>query len=323
MRDAAPPVLRTAHHGDLPGLRGIVTASLVHDPDAARVLTLLWELTADRPDLRVVTEADGVVTGLALGRLAPQTDGPHPRTGHTTLLAVAPGHRGRGHGRTLLAGVEERLLAAGATRLVVRGTPPHYAWPGLDIRYTPAVCLLEAAGYEHTADAFNMLTDLAATDLTTAEDERRLAALGVRVRRARPEDAPRFLAWMRGWGGSWAEEAAAALAHEPPRCHVAVQGDGTAEEFVGFACHGVNRDTWFGPMGTAESQRGRGVGAVLLRRCLRDQREAGLAESEIAWIAPYRFYARAVDARLHRVFRLYQKEPLVPVLPALPQEQHS
>ncbi|GLW73902.1 hypothetical protein Kpho02_62000 [Kitasatospora phosalacinea] len=323
MREADRPPLRTARHDDLPDLQRIVIASLVHDPDAARVLTLLWDLTADRPELRVVTEADGVVTGIALGRLAPPTGDARPRAGHTTLLAVAPGHRGRGHGRALLAAVEERLLAAGATRLVVRGTPPHYAWPGLDIRYTPAVCLVESAGYEHTADAFNMLTDLAEADLATTEDERRLAALGVRVRRARPEDAPRFLAWMRGWGGSWAEEAATALAHEPPRCHVAVRGEGAVEEFVGFACHGVNRDTWFGPMGTAESQRGRGVGAVLLRRCLRDQREAGLTESEIAWIAPYRFYARTVGARLHRVFRLYRKDPQVPVRPASPLEQRS
>ncbi|MFE3111995.1 GNAT family N-acetyltransferase [Kitasatospora indigofera] len=336
MSDVGQPVLRTAHHDDLPRLHEITAASLVHDPDAASVLELLWGIAADRPDLRIVAETGGTVTGLALGWLAPPAAGTDPaRAGHTSLLAVDPAHRGRGQGRALLTGIEDRLLAAGAGHLVVRGTPPHYAWPGIDIRYTPAVCLVESAGYRRGPDAFNMLTDLATADLATAADERRLAALGVRIRRARPADGERFLAWMRTWGGSWAGEAAAALAYDPPRCHVAVQGEGPDEEFVGFACHGVNRDTWFGPMGTAESQRGRGVGAVLLRRCLRDQRAAGITESEIGWTGPYRFYARTVGSRLQRVFRLYRKDPrpspaaapqlatpATPV-PALPLEQES
>ncbi|GAA4830994.1 GNAT family N-acetyltransferase [Kitasatospora terrestris] len=322
MEDGSKPELRTARREDLAALHAIAAASLAHDADADRVLALLWDLAAQTPDLRVVADAGGTVTGLAFGWLAPQ-DEPHRRPGHVTLLAVAPGHRGQGQGRALLAAVEDRLSAAGATRLLVRGTPPAYAWPGLDIRYTPAVCLVESAGYERGPDAFNMLTDLTAADLATADDERRLAALGVRVRRAHPADAPRFLAWMRTWGGTWAQEAAAALAHEPPRCHVAVQGDGTEEEFVGFACHGVNRDSWFGPMGTAESQRGRGVGAVLLRRCLRDQLDAGLPEAEIAWIAPYRFYSRAVGSRLHRVFRVYEKDPDAAANPVAFLEEQS
>ncbi|MFF4648555.1 GNAT family N-acetyltransferase [Streptomyces sp. NPDC001380] len=314
MPDDGQPSLRTARRGDLPLLHGIAAEALRYDADAADVLDLLWQGTADRPDLRIVAEVDGRVAGFALGSLgpgpAPAPDGTAPpRVGHTNLLAVAADHRGRGHGRALLAGIEERLAAAGAGKLVIRGSAPHYAWPGIDIRYTPAVCLAESAGYERTADAFNMSTDLGAADLETGADERRLAAAGVRVRRLEAGDEPRFSAWMRSWGGTWQAEAATALTYDPPRCHVAVQGEGPEEEFVGFACHGVNRRTWFGPMGTAESQRGRGVGAVLLRRCLRDQRDAGLTGAEIGWTGPVGFYARTVGSRLDRVFRTYAKEP--------------
>ncbi|GAA4981928.1 hypothetical protein [Kitasatospora paranensis] len=190
----------------------------------------------------------------------------------------------------------------------MRGTPPHYAWPGIDIRYTPAVCLVESAGYERGPDAVNMLTDLATADLDTAQDEQRLGAHGVRVRRAVPDDRERLLSWMPTWGGSWVGEVA--IAYDPPRCHIAVHGDGEQAEVVGFGCHGVKRDTWFGPMGTAESRRGLGVGAILPRRCLSDQQKAGIGEAEIAWTGPYRLYARAVGSRLERTFRLYHKDPV-------------
>lgn len=313
MSDHEQPLLRTASDRDLTALHAIATEALRHDDDASDVLDLLWAETADRPELRIVGELRGEITGFALGLLGPQPptaeDGTvRPRPGHTNLIAVGAAHRGLGHGRALLAELETRLVAAGARRLVVRGSAPHYAWPGIDIRYTTAVCLAESAGYTHSADAFNMLTDLTAADLETEEDERRLAAHGTRVRRLRPDDEPRFGAWARTWGGTWHAEAARALTYDPPRCHVAVRGEEGSEEFVGFACHGVNRRTWFGPMGTDASQRGQGVGAVLLRRCLRDQRDAGLTESEIGWTGPVRFYARAVGSRLERVFRLYHKD---------------
>jgi hypothetical protein len=60
-------------------------------------------------------------------------------------------------------------------------------------------------------------------------------------------------------------------------------------------------------MGTAESARRHGIGAVLLKRCLADQLAAGLTSSEIGWVGPHRFYSRAVGARFSRIFWLYRK----------------
>jgi GNAT superfamily N-acetyltransferase len=83
-----------------------------------------------------------------------------------------------------------------------------------------------------------------------------------------------------------------------------VRGDA----YVGFACHGVNRAAWFGPMGTLPSEQRHGIGAVLLGRCLADIRRAGHASAQIAWTGPVRFYARAVGARIDRVFWAYRKK---------------
>lgn len=302
--------MRSATPEDLPALRKLARAALVYDPDAGAIVDRLWASAAD--GCRIVLDLPGgagdgpiagPVIGFAFGSLCPELDG-RPATGHLDLFAVDPAHRERGHGRALLAALEGRLITAGAARLRIRGNPPHFAWPGIDVRYTPAVCLAAATGYERLPDADNMLVDLAAADLETEADEQRLAAAGIEVRRARPEDGQALAAWVDGeFGGAWSQEAAMALRKDPPALHVAVR-DGA---FLGFAGQGMQRAALFGPMGTAEAARGLGIGAVLLRRCLADQREAGIGTAEIGWVGPVRFYSKTVGARLGRVFWTFEK----------------
>ena len=320
--------MRLATPDDLPALRALAAAALIHDSDAPAIVDLLWAAAAD--GCRIVAEGPGAsdasgtldasaafdsrvlgfdprMLGFALGSLRPARDD-QPTTGHIDLLIVAPEHRGRGIGRALLAEVEHRLIAAGATRLRIRGNPPNYAWPGIDVRYTPAVCLAESAGYQRLRDGANMVVELAAATrdglLATDADERRLAEHGVEVRRAELEDEDSLRAWVESeFGGSWAAECGLALRNEPPTLHVATR-DGA---FLGFAAHAAQLVPVFGPMGTAQSARGLGIGAVLLRRCLADQRDAGVEVAEIGWAGPVRFYSRAVGARLGRVFWIYEK----------------
>ncbi len=310
--------MRQAVPEDLPALRALAQASLVHDSDAEAIVELLWSSAAD--DCRIVLEhtdtaigtassggtraADTTqVIGFALGSLRPAQDA-MPATGHIELIIVDPEHRERGHGRELIAELERRLIAADATRLRIRGNPPHFAWPGIDIRYTPAVCMAAAAGYERLLDCNSMLVDLAAADLATDKDEQRLTDAGIEVRRGRPEDEHALRTWCdEEFGGTWGQEAAMALRKSPPTLHVAVR-DGA---YLGFAGHGMQRADMFGPMGTAEAARGHGIGAVLLRRCLADQRDAGITVAEIGWVGPARFYSKTVGARLGRVFWAFEK----------------
>ena len=41
------------------------------------------------------------------------------------------------------------------------GNVPYFAWPGIDMRYTPAICLARASGYELARYAHNMAVPLA------------------------------------------------------------------------------------------------------------------------------------------------------------------
>lgn len=239
---------------------------------------------------------DGAVVGVAFGSISDDDS----RLGHVELLAVRPDRRREGIGGALLAAAERALVGRGAQQVQLGGNPPCYVWPGIDVRYTPAVCLAQRAGYERTDTAWNMTADLTKVSVAAQADEERLDDAGVKVVRA-GADTPE---WVRGiWGDGWAWEVAQSLGRDGAGCWVAVR-DG---EILGFAAYGANRPSWFGPMGTAPTAEGLGVGRVLLRRCLADQRADGHGTAQIGWAGPVAFYSKTVDARLERIFWIYTK----------------
>ena len=73
-----------------------------------------------------------------------------------------PAERRRGVARQLLARVEGALAGLGADDVVIAGNAPYYAWPGIDVRYTPAVCAAMALGFEQDQTAWNMTAGLGA-----------------------------------------------------------------------------------------------------------------------------------------------------------------
>jgi GNAT superfamily N-acetyltransferase len=269
--------------------------------DAAEAGALVRRL-AEPPEGRTTVrladlDADGVAAGVVFGSISDAD----PLLGHIDLLAVRPERRREGIGAALLAAAERRLADLGAQRVRIGGNPPCYVWPGIDVRYTPAVCLAQRAGYERTDTAWNMTADLTGAHPAAPSDEKRLESAGVKVMRAGP-DTPE---WVRGiWGGGWAWEVEQSLGRDGAGCWVAVR-DG---EILGFAAYGANRPSWFGPMGTAPAAEGLGVGRVLLRRCLADQLADGHGTAQIGWAGPVAFYSKTVGARLERIFWIYTKQ---------------
>lgn len=270
-------------------------------PDAADVLRRLASPPAGRRAHALVAGRDGL--------LLASVDDRDAAVGHLDLIVVAADARRRGVGRALVGAAEDRLAADGVREVRWAGNPPCYGWPGIDVGYTPAICTAESLGYERYGTAQNVAADLDALDLDMTADERRLTAAGAHLHRCvagADALAVTMIEWIRTtWNSTWATEAAAALdAGRPGACHIAVR-DGAV---IGFAAWGANRAGWFGPMGTDPAARGLGVGGVLLRRCLADQRAAGVRRSQIGWVGPIGFYSRAVGARIDRIFWLYRKE---------------
>jgi mycothiol synthase len=289
-------MIREAQLADLDEFAALCERGLHLDPDAAGLPALLW----DRPESVAQLRLAAIENDRVVGFLCGSSDG---SAGHIDLLVVDPGRRRAGIGTELVTAFESASRDLGLGQSVVGGAVDRYAWPGVDVRYTPAVCLFERLGYAHGDEATNMTADLTRLEFDIAAAEQRLSAAGIEVRRLRPDERAAFDDWMRQWGGSWPQEAGRSAAYEQPRCHVAVR----AGEYLGFACHGANRDSWFGPMGTNEAARGQGVGGVLLARCLADQRDAGFTEAQIGWVGPVPFYSRTVGAYIGRVFWLFGK----------------
>jgi mycothiol synthase len=296
-------LIRTARTEDLEKIADVCVEALLNDAaDAAFFPELLWESPNSEPNLRLVVEDDHGVVGVSLAAL--RQEGEAPAIGYIDLLAIAPKAQRRGVGRSLLTAAEGALAQAGAVEVRLGGNAPCYVWPGIDPAYTSAVKLAESAGYQQWCEAFNMVVNLTPATVDTTRDERRLREAGISIRALQFSDQPSFSSWVREyWNPEWAWEGTRALRRKGARCYVATRG----AQFVGFAAHGCVRPGWFGPMGTVPAEQRRGIGSVLLRRCLADDLSAGMNSSIIAWVGPADFYTRTVGATVDRVFKLYQK----------------
>jgi mycothiol synthase len=287
---------------DLPAVIALCRGALDLPEDAAEASEIVTRLreTGRKTGFLAVAPGERVI-GVVLGSISHRD----ASIGHVDLIAVDPAERRRGVGRALMTRVEGALAGLGADDVVLAGNAPFYAWPGIDVRYTPALCAAMALGFAQDQPAWNMTADLGDLAPTEAQ-EKRLSADGVTIRRATVEDAPRLTEFaLANWGSGWAGEIVDSIGRDRAGCHIALESDGT---LLGFAAYGSSRPSWFGPMGTTSAARGRGIGSILLRRCLADQRDSGLASAQIGWVGPVPFYSGAVGARVERVFFLYRKQ---------------
>lgn len=288
--------------GQLPALLDLCGVSLPLDPFSVRLLrTRIFEDPRFDGELSLAIEDTGKLIAVAVGVVRAVAEG--PPHGWIKLLAVHPDHRRQGLAKALLAELEQRFRQRQVPQLDTVGAP-HYLWPGIDVRYTPACCLFEKLGFSEHRYTVNMAVDLAGQNFDTQANEQRLSTDGFAFHRSDPAAFDDILAFIGKDWPVWCDEVRIAMANHPVTLYHATQGD----RVVAFAAYdtAMFKGT-FGPMGTDASLRGKGVGAVLLKRCLRDMKDRGCPRCEIAWVGPVGFYARQVNACINRVFRDYRK----------------
>lgn len=268
-----------------------------------RCADLIPRIVTRRPYLGLVAAHDSVMAGACVGSVAQGDDG-QPE-GFIDLLVVDRAEQRRGIGRQLAAEMERALAARGCQQVTLAGNGPHYAWPGVDIHYTAAVCFAEDSGYERQGCEVNMDVDLLHAPLETDADEARLASAGIEVRRASAaDDGPLQESLSSTWQESWVAEVTAILRSSEAGLYVAAQGN----RYVGFCGYGLNRVHEVGPVGTHPHLRRLGIGAVLIKRCLAEQRDRGVIAAELVWAGPLSYFARTVHATIGRAFWLYSKD---------------
>jgi GNAT superfamily N-acetyltransferase len=98
------------------------------------------------------------------------------------------------------------------------------------------------------------------------------------------------------FGRSWRAEAAAAFARTPPGLKLAVSE--STGDIHGFCCWDCTARGFLGPVGVAESARGRGVGRTIVLSVLHSMRDAGYGYAIVGGAGPVEFFQSICDARV-------------------------
>ncbi len=261
------------------------------------------DIFSRRPHIGLIARRDSEVLGCCIGSVG--QDAEDSADGFIDLLVVDNAEQRRGIGKGLAIAMEQQLAARGCTRINLAGNGPFYAWPGVDIHYTAAVCFAEDLGYQRRGCEVNMDVELQSAQLETGSVANRLRSAGIHIERASAADDGAIQKSLRPtWQPTWVSEIVAALHSSNSGVHVA-RRDG---EYVGFCAYGVNRPHEVGPVGTSPQVRRLGIGEVLLKRCLAEQRDRGVTTAELVWAGPLSYFSRAVNATIGRAFWQYDKD---------------
>jgi len=150
-----------------------------------------------------------------------------------------------------------------------------------------------------------MTLDLNQNFSVTTEIEK-LKTQNIEVLRASEDDKAELLTFVEKDWLLWQNEIKEAFKNEPISAHIAKENG----KIKAFSLHSANNKSmpWFGPMGTHNDMRGKGLGSILLKLCLQDLKYFGHKTAIIPWVAPTAFYSHYVGAQISRVFWRYNKK---------------
>lgn len=228
---------------------------------------------------------------LAMARQVPLENAePDWDRGYITLFGVLPEYRRRGIGREMLRLAEERFRREGKKLVLISPYAPGYFAPGVDVdAFADGLAFFKSQCYEEVYRPIAMQAPLWSLRVPdwVREKEAKLKAEGVRVEPFSPKLTLPLLDFAKGeFAGDWVRwvrEAvhAITLGADPKRLISAfVEMPDGALRVLGFSHYCGER---YGPIGVAQSERGRGIGQVLLYATLEAQRAQGLRCTWFLW----------------------------------------
>jgi len=218
-------------------------------------------------------------------------------TGWLRMIFVHPAWRRRGVGSRLLGEALEYLRRAGKTQVQV-AAGPNYFIPGVDLHaYAAAVPFFEAYGFVRGSESISMDASLVQYEIPAEalQTEARLRSEGIIVKLLEPGEILPLLEFLERAFPHWVEPARELLVWcthgwaDYDQFLIARASDGRV---VGYCQYDGEH---FGPFGVDPAMQGRGIGTVLLARCLERMRARGYHSAWFMWTGE-----RA--ARLYRRF---------------------
>lgn len=225
--------------------------------------------------------------------------------GYIKLACVDSNERRKGLARALYNSIEKIMFEKGVSVIRVYESYPNYFMPGVDPFYTEAVCFFERMGFKKFGDTSNLIAELGNQNFDTKIEEENLKSQEIIFRRAELDDKEKIISWLRDNFPAWIGEVSSAFQNNPVTLFLC-EHKGNITAFSAHECN--NKGTgWFGPMGTDAQLRGKGIGGILLKKCLKDMKEMGFIKAIIPWVGPIPFYMHYANARVDRVFWRYEK----------------
>jgi ribosomal protein S18 acetylase RimI-like enzyme len=266
--------IRLYRGSDEAALIALWNATMTHDCINASIFRTKVLLDPNFANGLLLAEEDGALRGFVLS-ITRQTplflQGLEPDLGWITAFGVDCAYRRRGIGKRLFDTALARLARLGRKRVLVSPYTPNYFIPGVDVdAYADAVAFLRATGWQTTSTPISMRAELTGLQIPREilELEQRLSRDGVAVRPVQPSDLPELMPFIAAhFGWDWYRFAQEYLLELFGRgsdeiCFlVATQG----ARIVGYC---QQRRERFGPFGVVAEMRGKGVGRLLLFRCL-------------------------------------------------------
>ncbi|UZD22748.1 GNAT family N-acetyltransferase [Algoriphagus halophytocola] len=140
----------------------------------------------------------------------------------------------------------------------------------------------------------DMLVRLIGLPDISLEESRLLKKENIVFRRAIAPEKHLVCEWvLEQFGAYWKSETEISFTRQPVTCMLAQRGN----DILGFACYESTAKNFFGPTGTLETERGKGIGRILLIKSLQAMREMGYAYAIIGGVGPAEFYQKAVNAK--------------------------
>ncbi|MBV9864185.1 MAG: GNAT family N-acetyltransferase [Abitibacteriaceae bacterium] len=232
--------------------------------------------------------------------------------GYITLLGVTPSVQRQGIGSQLLQHAEGYLRSQQRQTVLISPYPPHYFIPGVDVKaYDSGLRFFKKHSYQEVYRPLAMETSLWDRQPPRWVQERKVQ-LEKEGMTFTFYDMDLTLALLefagREFGGDWVRFARDAMnailkGDAPTRLAIAHQ-QGIV---LGFSHYENER---FGPIGVAATQRGHGIGKVLMYQTLQGMREQGLRTAWFLWTDDATAQRIYVDAGFKEVrrFALLRKE---------------
>lgn len=268
---------------------------------------LFKEKTFDDPDfdpeLALVAKDGSEIVGFVMGVIRNHK---FAKIGYIKLMAVKSSHRRKGIATKLYEIIHNKFVNENCDKERIYDSFPNYFMPGIDPRYTEAICFAERRSFKKFAETSNMICQLIGQNFDTSKEEAEKASEGFIFKRAEDSDYDLTINFVAKEFELWIPEVHTAFKNEPKSIHICVYNN----EVVGFSAYDTNNFNigWFGPMGTSSKMRGKNIGGILLKRCLKDQQAQGHQFAIIPWVGPIPFYSHYCGAKVQRVFWRYEKE---------------